>query len=353
MGAQFMLYGANGYTGSLTAARAIQLGLKPVIAGRNEGAIKALAQKLDLPYRIFDLTDLKASREALQDIDAVLHMAGPFSATSVPMFEACLDTGTHYLDITGEISVFETLFNRNTDAVKAGITAIPGVGFDVVPTDCISAFLKEQLPDATHLELAFGGSGSASPGTMKTMVEGLGLGSAARVNGVISHIPSGTTVKTIPFADKERHGVAIPWGDVSTAFHSTAIPNITVYMAMPQKAVKFMKATDLAGPLLQICPAQKVLKKIVEWRVKGPDEEQRGRGVAQLWGQAKNAAGTTVTVTMTAPEGYTLTVESSLEAVQRVLSGDIEPGVQTPSKAFGWQFAETLDNVVLHQPATT
>ena len=88
MGKQFLLYGANGYTGSLTAHRAAQLGLRPILAGRNEQAIKALATELDLPYRIFDLADLQATRTALKDVDAVLHMAGPFSATSVPMVEA-------------------------------------------------------------------------------------------------------------------------------------------------------------------------------------------------------------------------------------------------------------------------
>ena len=350
MGKRFLIYGANGYTGALTAQRATRSGLRPVLAGRNEKALRELAGHLDLPFRIFDLADSRAARAALEDIDAVLHMAGPFSATSAPMIDACLATGTHYLDITGEISVFEALFKRHREAVDAGIVILPGVGFDVVPTDCIAAFLHEQLPDATTLELAFGGSAATSPGTMKTMVEGLGLGCAARIDGRITTLPSGSTTAVIPFADKPRHAVAIPWGDVATAYHSTGIPNITTYMAMPRRAVKILKGIDIAGPVLQLGPVQKALKKLVTWRVKGPGEQQRSRGLSQLWGKVENPRGASVSVTMTAPEGYTLTTRSALEAVGKVLNGEVEPGTVTPAKAFGWRFVTSLDDVILHEP---
>src|SRR5690606_5088937 len=94
-----------------------------------------------------------------QGVDLVLHCAGPFGETSRPMLKACLRAGAHYLDITGEIAVFEAVMARDPEIRRAGVAAIPGVGFDVVPTDGLAALLGQALPGATHLELAFAGLG--------------------------------------------------------------------------------------------------------------------------------------------------------------------------------------------------
>jgi short subunit dehydrogenase-like uncharacterized protein len=150
---QFLIYGATGFTGKLTARTATEKGLRPILAGRNEAKLKAIAQPLGLQYRVFDLSDAAAIDAALGQVDAVLHIAGPFSATSKPMADACLRTGTHYLDITGEIDVFEALAQRDEEARKAGIMLLPGAGFDVVPSDCLALHLKQKLPDATDLKI--------------------------------------------------------------------------------------------------------------------------------------------------------------------------------------------------------
>ena len=103
----------------------------------------------------------------------MLHIAGPFSATSKPMADACLRTGTHYFDITGEIDVFEALAARDAEATKAGIMLLPGVGFDVVPSDCLAVHLKQRMPDAIDLKISIGGLNALSHGTAKSMVEGV------------------------------------------------------------------------------------------------------------------------------------------------------------------------------------
>jgi short subunit dehydrogenase-like uncharacterized protein len=167
---QWMIYGANGYTGHLIAVEAKRRGLKPVLAGRSADPIQTLAAELGLRVKIFDLNDVAALSAALSDIAIVANCAGPFTATSGPMIDACLKSRIHYLDITGEIEVFLAAQRRDADAKSAGVVVCPGVGFDVIPTDCIVAVLKEALPDATHLTLAFDAGGSVSPGTARTMV---------------------------------------------------------------------------------------------------------------------------------------------------------------------------------------
>ena len=164
-----LIYGANGYTGELVAEEAVRRGLRPLLAGRNAEEIEALAARLELDSRIFGLDDPAALARGLEGVAAVLHCAGPFIWTSKPMIAACLAAQAHYLDITGEIGVFESVQRRADQARDAGVALIPGVGFDVVPTDCLAARLAAALPNATHLTLAFTSEGgSTSPGTMKT-----------------------------------------------------------------------------------------------------------------------------------------------------------------------------------------
>ncbi|MFN8264530.1 MAG: saccharopine dehydrogenase NADP-binding domain-containing protein [Chitinophagaceae bacterium] len=152
---QILIYGANGYTGKLLARYAKQYNLVPVLAGRNETAIRSLAEELQFPYAVFSLDDEEVLKKQLEQVLIVIHAAGPFKQTAKQMVEACINTQTHYLDINGDISVFEFIKQYDAAAKKAGIMLMPGTGFDVVPTDCMALQLKELLPDATDLKLAF------------------------------------------------------------------------------------------------------------------------------------------------------------------------------------------------------
>ena len=242
----WMIYGANGYTGRLCAERAVARGLAPILAGRRGDAVARLAAELGLAHRAFALDDSTAVDEGLRDVELVLHCAGPFSATSRPMLDACVRAGSHYLDVTGEIAVFEAVHARTAELATAGVVAIPGVGFDVVPTDCLAASLAAALPNATRLELAFAGlGGGVSQGTAKTMVEGLPHGGAARIDGRIRVVPHAWKTRTISLGGKEREVVSIGWGDVSTAFHSTGIPNITTYTVLPRSALRQCAGCDV------------------------------------------------------------------------------------------------------------
>ena len=185
MNPQILIYGATGYTGKLTAEYARQQGMQPVLAGRSEAKVREVAEPLGFAWRVASLDDADSLDRALEGMQVVLHIAGPFSATSAPMVAACLRCGVHYLDITGEIDVFETLANRSDEARERGVMIMPGVGFDVVPTDCAAAWLKEQLPDATHLRLYIQGLENPSRGTAKTGWEMLGGLARLRRDGEI------------------------------------------------------------------------------------------------------------------------------------------------------------------------
>lgn len=342
----WLLYGANGYTGELIAEAAVARGERPVLAGRREDAIAPIAQRLGLPYLVFSLDDEAALRAALAPAAAVLLCAGPFSKTSRPVVDACLATGTHYLDITGEIAIFEACHQRNEEAVRAGVVLMPGVGFDVVPTDCLAASLSGALPDANELELAFYSQGSPSKGTSLTALEGFAEGGAVRRDGKIVKVPLAWKEATIPFRDKPRRAVTIPWGDVSTAYYSTGIPNIRVYLAIPRKMRLAMKFARPFAGLLGRPTIQNYLAKRIRRTVTGPSDEARASGCSQLWGRVSGPSGQ-VEGTLRTPSGYQLTVLTALESTVRVCRGSVAAGAKTPSMAFGASFVSEFDGCEL------
>lgn len=332
MSGRWMIYGANGYTGRLIVDEVKRRGLKPIVAGRRREAIEPIAKAHGLEARVFDVAETKAN---LEGVAAIVLCAGPFTQTSAPVVEACLASGVHYLDITGEISVFEACWAKSEDAKARGVVLLPGVGFDVVPSDCLAARLAAELPGATSLELAISGGGAPSAGTAKTMLEALPAGGMVRENGELKKVPNAWKTAEVPFADKTRHCVSIPWGDVSTAFHSTKIPNIVVYMSLSARAAKMLQ---LAEPLLGLfaLPGVRRAAGLVLDRVGlGPKEDERARGRSHLWGRVRDAAGREVSGTLETPEGYTLTATTTVESAERVVAGRVAAGTQTPSLAFG------------------
>lgn len=338
MTSPYLIYGANGYTGELIAREAVRRGQRPVLAGRNAEAVPALAAELRLEHRVFALEDAPAVDEALRGMRAVLHCAGPFTRTFRPMADACLRAKAHYLDVTGEVEVFEGLAARDAEARGAGVMLLPGVGFDVVPSDCLAAHLNRRLPRATRLVLAFHSVGGLSRGTATTMIENLHRGGLVRRNGVLTPVPAAWRTRKVDFGRGPRTVVSIPWGDVSTAYHSTGIPNIEVYTTATWPLLLAMKASRLFGPLLASSVVQAFLKKRVRSGAPGPTAEQRARGRTVFWGEVTDEAGGRAVSRLYGPEGYTFTMLSALAAVERVLSASAPPGFQTPAKAYGPDF---------------
>lgn len=347
----WLIYGANGYTGNLIAREAKRRGLSPILAGRNAQALEALAKELGFEHRVFGL-EAGELRRGLEGTSLVLHCAGPFSATCEPMLEACLAQRVHYLDITGEIDVFAHCHAQDARAKQAGIVVLPGAGFDVVPTDCTAAMLKQDLPDATHLVLAFDAGGGFSPGTAKTSVEGLGKGGRVRVDGKLVRVPLGFKSRTFErpptnvASSGTRTAVTIPWGDVYTSYVSTGIPNVEVYTTVPPATIAKLRRLRWFGPLLRTGLMQSFLKSRVEKSIKGPSESKRSGTESIVWGEVRNASGQTRERRLRAPNGYDITVTAALGIVEKLLHDAPAGGYYTPSKLMGPQYVLTLPGVV-------
>ncbi len=333
--ANWLLYGANGYTGQLIAKHAVEKGLKPVLGGRSEAKIRPLAEQLGLDYVVVGLNEKLNLTNIVSEFDLVLHAAGPFKHTAHPMIKACIVGKTHYLDITGEIDVFEYAFSHFHEAVSAEITLMPGVGFDVIPTDCMAKYVSDHLPDANNLEIAFQTNGGMSPGTSKTMVESIDVGNGlARRNGALQALPDRINQKQVQFSHKELSTISIPWGDLVTAFHSTGIPNITTYFALPPAQIAQMKRFSWMMGALRIGPIRRLALNYIDQNIKGPDQTVRDTVKSYIWAKATNPAGDAVEAWLETAEAYKLTALGSLCCVERVLDSQLV-GVHTPAGAFG------------------
>lgn len=347
MTAKWMIYGATGYTGRLIAQQAKELGLSPTIAGRNADTVRKLATELDMPWSAFSVDDPDAIRAVLKDHEAVLSVAGPFSATAEQMMQACIDTRTHYLDVTGEIDVFECAANKSATAKDAGVTLMPGVGFDVVPSDCLASHTSKRAKAPKSLVIAIRGLGGPSRGTAKTAVESLGKGTAVRRNGAIINAPAGSLKRTFNFAGHKAEYLAVSWGDVSTAYYSTGIDDIEVYFPAEGPIKTMTKLSRVIGPVLKLNVIQSFFKKQIDKMPAGPSEEERKRDTSVLLAEVTDDDGTVYTSVLHTPNGYTLTADSSIKSVLKVISGKASTGFQTPSMAFGSMFINEMDGCLL------
>ena len=309
----WMLYGAAGYTGALIAQHAQEEGHRPLLVGRSAPAVTALADKLDLPYRVLALDDPAALNVALADVDLVLNVAGPFLHTAPPLADACLKAGVHYIDIGNELQVFCALYDLHGRAEQAGVGIVPGVGFGVVATNCLARYVSEAVGGAAHLEVATrAATAQAGPGVAATRRENLPYGGWVRQEGQLLPLPLGSGTKTVNFPDGPCHIMPVPTGDLEAAFQATGAPNIIAYTAVPDPDAP---ATDAPGP---------------------PTHRSFG------WARATGPDGTTAEAWLQTGESYVFTAAASIRAVEEALTRSLR-GAFSPAAAFGADFALTVE----------
>lgn len=341
----FLLYGATGFVGDATARLAVEHGLEPILAGRNTVGVEKLAAELGVKSRVFDLRDPHRIEKALEDVSVVLHCAGPYIYTFKPMVEACLQTGTHYLDLTGEIPVYEAIAARDAEARAQGVMLLPGAGFDVVPTDCLAVHLKQRLPSAIRLTLAFQSEGPAGlpPGTQRTAIELIPYGDRVRRSGRLERPEQATKTRLIDFGKGPVRADRLTWGDVFTAYYSTGIPDIEDYAVLSRGARQQLSAFHYLRPLFKPAVMRNMLKRGVK---AGPTADKRARTVTHVWGEVEDDRGQRATSRLHGPEaGVVWTAQAALAAVRQVLTGNAPPGFQTPALAYGADFVLECEGV--------
>jgi len=345
-----LLYGATGYTGKLIARMARERGIAVTLAGRDDSKLAPLAAETGFAHAAVGLDDTSGLAELVGRHDVVLHIAGPFSRTARPMVEACLAQATHYLDITGEIAVFEAHRGLDARAREAGVMVMSGVGFDIVPSDCLALHLKERMPAATGLVLAMKGMGQMSHGTAKTGIEAINAGTAVRRDGRIDFLKVPPR-QAMRFGNEEVPCVGVSWGDVATAYHTTGIANIAVYFESTKMLEQLVGMPGWLRWLFATAPGQAFLRRQIEKLPEGPDPESQKQGSTQILGIVTDAQGHEMRSLLTTPGGYHLTALTALRIATEVEGGRFEPGTHNPAQVFGSDFITTIDGCTLADTA--
>jgi short subunit dehydrogenase-like uncharacterized protein len=342
---RLLLYGAYGFTGRLAADLARSRKLDIVLAGRNKDALAEMGNRLSLPTRVVGLDDAERLSEALEDVACVVHMAGPFAVTAAPMLSACLATRTNYVDITGEIEVFEAMWSREAEIRRAGITVVPGAGFDVVPSDCLAAYVAGKLERPTSLVIALRGLESASQGTLRTAIRQVSKPVLCRRGGVIVPLDD-RSPRWLDFGSGGEPCVPVSWGDIATAFHSTGVGNITAYF----RRTKLLRSANtfgrVLGPLLRSRLGQKGLRAIVHSFPEGPSPAERLGRRSTIWAEAMDSSGGSFKARLSTPDAYDFAANSALEIASRITALAAPLGLVTPSQAFGPDFVLSLPGCV-------
>jgi short subunit dehydrogenase-like uncharacterized protein len=336
MTSPLLVYGAYGYTGELVARHAAERGLAPVLAGRDSERLVRLARDLRCEWRAFPLSDPEALRRGIRGAGAVVHCAGPFVRTARAMAEACVDERVHYLDLTGEIPVFEALLELGQAARNAGVMLLPGAGFDVVPSDCLAVHLARRLPEARSLVLAIGGLDRPSRGTARTMLEH--AAAARRAAGA-------PATRTFDLGFGPVTAVAAPWADTFTAPRSTGIPEVQTYLVAGPAFRLLLRAGPYLAPLLASPRVRDVVASVLAGGEAGPSPARRAARRSVVYGEATDASGRRAATLQRHPDGYTVTALAAVEIASRALRGDAPPGWQTPATAYGPDLVLALPGV--------
>jgi short subunit dehydrogenase-like uncharacterized protein len=329
-----LLYGASGYTGKLILASA-RGQLDVTAAGRNP---RADARE---EHVVLALDDAAALRRVLAEHPVVLNCAGPFAETWEPIVDACLETGTHYLDITGEWQVFEALRARSDEARERGVMLLPGVGFDVVASDCLAAHVARRLPDASRLQIGISALELVSRGSARTIMRAAGEKVRVRRDGRL--VPEARLLEAVfDFGRGAQSAHAVSWGDLSTAFHTTGIPNIEVYFEATPLVVGLDFANRTFGWLAGTPLVRTLTRRGLELLPPGPAPQVRATLSTTVVARAENGSGRCVESRLTTPEAYSFTATTAVAVAERVIAGSVRPGFQTPGSLFGPDFVLQL-----------
>ena len=321
---KLMIYGATGYTGRLVAEQAKAAGLDFEIAGRNSGKLVAASAELGVAHRAFSLDDHASVANHLAGISVLLNCAGPFARTAEPLMRACIAVGAHYLDITAEINVYRLAETLGDAATTSGTMLLPGVGWDVVPTDCLAAHVMRRVEKPQRLRIALQVAGSMSRGSAVSAGEIVVAGLMARVDGAL--LPKAdAALAPFDFGDGPVDCAPLSFGDLVTAWRSTTIPNIEMFV--------HFAGTFPEGDLALLPDGPSATER----------DAHRARAVAEVTG----ADGHTVRSVIETPNGYSYTPLAAVEAARRVLAGEYRPGFQTPVTVFGADFAESIADTTI------
>jgi len=344
-GGPIAVYGATGYTGTLVVRELQRRGLEHVLAGRNAEKLRALAATLGTDARIHAAAcdDVPALRRMLEGCASLINCAGPFSRYGEPVVRAAIESGTHYVDTTGEQTFMHRVFERfDEPARSAGVAVVPGMGFDYVPGDLIAHLAAQGHEPLEELVIAYAVAGfGATRGTLRSALEMLKGGDLAYADGAWR--PAGGGPRRARFTFPEpigRQPVAkYPSGEIITVprhVRTRAVTSLITSGAFaPHPALASVVPLTLPALALALrTPARRALSVAIGRLPEGPDEATRRDARFTIVALARGEDGTAGRGIVRGSDVYGLTAVTAVHGAELLAGGVERPGVLSPASAF-------------------
>ena len=341
-----LIYGATGHSGRLIAARARDLGIEAILAGRSAERLDPLGRQFGYRWLAFGLDQPLRIDAALSEAAVVVNAAGPFAQTALPLVQACLRTGTHYLDIAGELPVFQRAERHHQQAERLGVMLMPGASFFITATDCLAAHVSRRCPQALYLRIATIALDAPSRGTARSMIENIHGSVSIREAGALATMQVGRARRQFDFGEGPRWCSAVTAADVFTAWYTTGIRNIEAYASLTPLQASGYELTAMFAAPLRLPPAGYALKAIAGLLPAGPSATSRAAARHVLVAEVEDPWQQIRSTRLTTPDGYEFGCEITVAIAQRVLAGDFRPGFRTPAAVYGADFILEMGRVV-------
>jgi len=335
------VYGATGYTGRLVAAELRRRDADFLLSARNRAKLEILAEEIGgAETEVARLDDPAGLRRLLEPCAAVISCAGPFVQHGEPVLAAAAETGTHYIDTTGEQPFMRMVFDRyGKRAEESGAALVTAMGFDYVPGDLIASLTAGAGP-VDEVELAYFVKGFGP--TRGTALSALGIMSGGDVewrDGALREASQKVGRGTWDFGGEigAQRMVRYPAGEqITVPKHVETRRVITRLTASTTVPLPGPAATMVMVPLQLALrtPLRRGLEALIPRMPKGPSTESRRKSRFVIHCEARRGA-ERKRGTVSGSDLYGLTARTTVEGALRCAAeGYDRRGALAPSQAF-------------------
>jgi short subunit dehydrogenase-like uncharacterized protein len=298
--ARIAVYGATGFTGGLIARELKRLGVDFLIAGRNQGKLKALSRELGgVPFATVSVGDRAGLREMLEPCSVVVACAGPFGLYGEPVVAAAVDTGTHYLDTTGEQGFMRMVFDRYGErAAEKGAALVTGMGFDYAPGDLIATLTANGMGPLEEIVVAYCVHGfEPTHGTALSGLEIMRGGDVVWSDGDWRPAPRSADGGRWQFPEPigEQRMLRYPAGEQVTVPRHVETARVRTLLNGMVVPSRLMPLAVIASPLLGLAmrtPLRQAMGALVRRLPVAPSEKSRSAARFTISCEARSKSGT-------------------------------------------------------------
>ncbi len=312
-----VVYGATGHTGRFIVEELLRRGHAPVLCGRDVTKLAAMARAHPgLVCHVAEVDDAAALDRTLRGASAVINAAGPFLDTTVPLMEAALRGGAHYLDTSAEQRAALAVFEQDGAAREAGIVAMPSVAFYGAFADLLATALMGDWPDADAIDIGVGLDGwRPTRGTRITGERNHGPRWIVR-DGALLAIPDPAPTRQWQFPSPlgTQDTVMLSLSEIVAIARHLRCPSVRAYMNLAP--LRDLRDPRTPAPVPADERGRSSQRFVLDVRVR------RGDVTRRAWAQGRDI--------------YAVTAPLIVEALERVLAGDV-------AGAGAWSAGEAFD----------